>query len=265
MASPDYFSCEEPDEFSELFQSRCDFLPDTEIEIDFLLKNSNSYVNYDSELTIAAFHGCLRIGKVFSKHCVNETQIGLNKSFLLELPIYFIPRFVRELANGVSYICNKSLNPINEEIQLGEVTNKKFLFCKKHFAETQKIFTLLLKSQDCVVYELSFNSITCIKHFAKQFFNLVLDTTSPQPYQQHLTNSFLEKIDQHQDDLIKKLFDNWMKQKKMDVLWKAVSEVVFEKKKKDHKRITSLFFVFIKNNIGIIFSMHHLFKISRCK
>mgnify|MGYP003449197229 FL=1 len=146
-SSPDYYSCEENDDYTNLFQAKCHYYQEVDKKIDFFLKNSLSQVNYDSEMSIAAFPGCLRIGKVESNHLLNETELGFNKDNLIEIPIYFIPKFITELKNSIAFLINK-ITPKEEEILIGEVHHKIFLYSKKSFKENEKSISFLIKKKN---------------------------------------------------------------------------------------------------------------------
>lgn len=265
VTSPEYLSCEEGDEYDDLFKSKCDLLPDIEIDIDYSFKNAISFVNYDSEKAIAAFHGCIRIGKVISKQLLNETEFGFNKNNLIEIPVYFIPKFVKELKNLIVYFGNKVSILNDVEFLIGEVRHKISLFTKKSSLNSKKIISFFLKSNDQVIYELFFDSHIAFKYFFNKLFNIILDTISPDTFQQQLTINLLHNFNKKDLRLVNNLLNFWIKNEKLEILWKAVSEVVYEKEKKPSKCNTNLFYNFIKKNIDLVEALHEMFMIVNLK
>ena len=260
-ASPDYFSCEEnSDDLKDLFVAKYNYLPEIEATIHYYFKNSIDYVNFDSDLSIAAFHGCLRIGKVISNNNLQEKDFGFNKNSIIEIPIYFIPKFIKEVKNCLIYLLNEK-NQVTEEKLIGEMTHKRDLYSRKAKNNNQKTITLFVKENEKILYELHFTTSKLLNHFINLLFNLILETTSPSPLHQNLVISFLKKLDSKNEKIVENLFDYWQKNQKLEILWNAVSEVVYEIEKKECKKETISLFNFIKKNIRIIFAQKQIFKI----
>ena len=262
--SPEYYSCEEnvDDEYKDLFTKRSYFEKETFLSIDYYLNNSIGHSNFDSDLIIAAFHGCLRIGRVISNNLL-ENETGLNKDNLIEIPIFLIPKFVIELQNCLRYLLKEDVQ--NEcSSELGEIRHRIFLFCKKTKTHNKKQVTFYSKKHDCekVIFEVVFYSIDQIEYFIRQLFCLILDTTYPSPYQQELTILFLKKIDTKPEQLIKKLYSLWERKQKLDILFNAICEVIFEKEKKEDQHLFFVTFNFIKKHITLIQAMQKIYKVS---
>ena len=263
--SPEYFSCEENDELKDLFVAKISYQSyEKKTTIDYFLKDAIDYSNFDSEMTIAAFNGCIRIGKVIYNNLLNEKEAGLNKDNLIEIPIFLIPKFVTELYNSITYLIK---NKIQSEIvtEIGEVRHRLFLFSKKITQANLKLITFFIKKTNSISYEIVFSNLENIKYFSQQIFNLVLDTTYPMPYQQDFTILLLKKLETKPEKLICNLYSFWEKKQKLEILWNAISEVIFEQKKKEEKQLTILTFNFIKKHISLIQAMQKLYKIAQLK
>lgn len=266
ISSPDSFhSCEDSNDYKDLFINKDDYIENDEIKIDHKLSDAISFVNYDSEMTIAAFPGCLRIGKVFKCQLISEDFSGLNNQFLIEIPIFILNKFIREFKNCLNYVYNKNNPKINEEKKIGEVKHNIFLFSKKFQDNETMKFSFLTKQFNETIYEITFFTTLMILHFTKSLFPLLLDTTMPQYFQQEITILLLRKFDSKPEKQIQILFDKWGKYQKLEILWNAISEVVFEKEKKECKDLKIKTFNFIKRNLPIIEAMNHLFKFSNTK
>ena len=265
VSSPEYLSCDEGEEYDNIFKSKCDLVPDEEIEIDYSFKNAISFVNYDSEKAIAAFQGCIRIGKVISKQLLNETEFGFNKNNLIEIPVYFIPKFVKRLKLLIVYFSKNEPFLKDDELIIGDVRHKISLYSKRSSLNNSKLISFFLKSNDQVIYELLFECPVSFKYFFGKLFNIILDTISPETYQQQLTINLLNNFKTKDLRLVNDLFGFWIKHEKLDILWKAVSEVVYEKEKKPSKCNTNLIYNFIKKNIDLVEALNVMFSIVNLK
>lgn len=259
-SSPEYYSCEEGDELKDLFKKNTSFLPKlNDFKIDYLLSDCIDFSHFHSNLSIVAFHGCLRIGKIIKINNSLEPEIGLNKNLLIEIPVYVLPKFLFELKNCLLFIFTQTPElEIENEKQLGEIKHKTFLFCKKSKQNDIKEISFYVKKEEKITYELKFTSNEILKIFTKNVFNLVLQTTFPKPYQQEITISFLSKLDTKQEKLVESLYDYWKKQQKLQILFDALSEIIIEEENKD--TLIHLCFNFIKKNIILISAMQKCYK-----
>ena len=268
VTSPEYFSCEETDDFKELFQSKLTYEEEEKfLSIDYYLKDGIDYTHFDSDLTIAAFHGCLRIGKVITNSLLNETEPGLNKDNLIEIPLFFIPKFINDLLICIAFLLNNKLSLKKDVIEttVGEIHHKVFLYTKRIQVNNERHVVFYVKKNNSVVYELCFYQTIQLKDFSQKLFTLILDTTYPKPYQQEYAILLLNKLSNKPDNTIATLFSYWEKKQKLDILWNAISEIVFEKKQKAEKTLTILIFNFIKKHIFLINAMQKLHKLANIK
>jgi hypothetical protein len=259
VSSPEYYSCEESDDFKDLFQPTNSFIPKLdELKIDYSLNDCLEYYHFDSNFSIVAFHGCLRIGKIIKLNHSIEPEIGLNKNLLIEIPIFILPKFLFELKNCLVFIFTKK--PENEpdcEKELGEVYHKTFLICKKSSENNIREISFFIKNENRITFEIKFKN-ELLKVFTKNVFNLVLQATFPKPFQQEITISFLCKLDSKQEKLIESLYEYWKKQQKLKLLFDALSEVIKEKENKEI--LITLCFNFIKKNIILVHAMQKCYK-----
>jgi len=266
MSSPEYVSCNEDSiDYREVFQSKGSFIPNIKCNnynIDYYLKDAIEHANFDSDLSIVAFPGCLRIGKLFVQKLLNGIELGLSKDNLIEIPIFLIPKFIRDVNNCLIYLLNKGQNFKASLKTIGETTHQKFLLSKKYSIGQQRAVTFQLKLIDKILYEITFTDYYVFKAFSNKLFHIVLESTNPIPVLQVIVINFINKLKSKAETIINPLFDFWIKLKKLDILWNAVSEVVFEIENKENEHLTNLSFNYIKKNIEIIQELRELSRVN---
>jgi hypothetical protein len=268
-SSPDYLSCEETEQsipstsaglkattvdlscLNNIFKKRGSFLP-KEVSIDYYLKNSIEHVNFNSDLTIVAFPGCIRIGKLFANKHLNETEFGLNKNHLIEIPIFLFNKFLKDLQNSLTFMFNSNINIRHKEKIIGETSHQIFLYCNKETIDGNRLILYQNKKNNNVVFEIKFESYKLLKTFSRDLASIILETTNPKPFLHVITLSFIDKLHSKPDNIVESLFDYWNKNQQLEILWNGISEVVYEIENKENDQLTNLAFNFVKRNIELI-------------
>jgi len=261
MESPDYESCNEEiaspiagtsnNNLKTLFKTRGNYVPKQICNIDYYLKNAIDHASFDSDLSIVAYPGCVRIGKLFPIHLLNNFEFGLNKDELIEIPIFLLPKFLKEIQNAIIFLVNNN-TVFTPDKNVGETTHQNFLYTKRSVINNEKTFLLQRKKDDIVIYEVKFNSFLSIKVFATNLLLVVLGSTNPSPIVHNITLSFIKKMQSKPNEISKSLYNYWLKLENFDILWSAISEVVFEIENKVNDDLTNFSFNYLKKNIEII-------------